>query len=211
MFPVWTFARSSSRTARPSTRGRCRSRTMRSGQVSSMRRSALRPSSARSTLKPLSISAVRYICRIDRSSSTTRMRLPWPTRLFPSRDGSTIIPSQESKGRRTMKARLLLAMFVLALAGVRFSAQDRAPQLDSIQKADLRADLYFLASDGMRGRLTDTPENALAAEWVKARFERLALPPAGTDQSYFHPYNLLTASLGQPEQARDRRAGTRDV
>jgi hypothetical protein len=99
-----------------------------------------------------------------------------------------------------MKARLLLAVFVLAFAGVRFSAQDRAPQLDSIQKADLRADLYFLASDGMRGRLTDTPENALAAEWVKARFERLALPPAGSDESYFHPYNLLTASLGSPNR-----------
>lgn len=87
----------------------------------------------------------------------------------------------------------------LALAGVAlFSAQDRAPQIESIREAELRADLFFLASDGMRGRLTDTPENALTAEWIKARFERLGLTPGGTGRSYFHPFSLMTATLGSP-------------
>lgn len=59
----------------------------------------------------------------------------------------------------------------LLLAGA-LRAQSQAPQLESIRKEDLRADLFFLAGDGMRGRLTNTPENLLAAEFIKARFER---------------------------------------
>ena len=88
----------------------------------------------------------------------------------------------------------------LVFAGIGlFSAQDhRAPQIESIREAELRADLFFLASDAMRGRLTDTPENALTAEWIKARFERLGLSPAGAGRTYFHPFSLVTATLGSP-------------
>jgi Zn-dependent M28 family amino/carboxypeptidase len=74
--------------------------------------------------------------------------------------------------------------------------EDRAPQVESIRQAELRADLFFLASDAMRGRLTDTPENALTAEWIKARFERLGLGPAGAGRTYFHPFSLMTTTLG---------------
>jgi len=90
--------------------------------------------------------------------------------------------------------------FPLALAlaaATAATAQEKAPQNDSIRKEELRADLYFLAGDGMRGRLTATPENALAAEWIKSRFERLGLKPAGPEGSFFHPYRLSTASLGE--------------
>lgn len=87
-----------------------------------------------------------------------------------------------------------LALALLASAA---AAQEKAPQNESIRKGELRADLYFLAGDGMRGRLTAAPENALAAEWVKSRFERLGLKPAGPEGSFFHPYNLATASLGE--------------
>jgi Zn-dependent M28 family amino/carboxypeptidase len=95
-----------------------------------------------------------------------------------------------------MRTRLIVMTSLIVATSVPFGAQDRAPQIESIRKAELRADLYFLASDGMRGRLTDTPENELAAEWVKSRFERLGLAPAGSEQSYYHPYNLVTATLG---------------
>ena len=97
-----------------------------------------------------------------------------------------------------MRPRLLIAGTLIIAVLATVSTQERAPQIESIRKAELRADLFFLASDGMRGRLTDTPENALAAEWVKSRFERLGLTPAGPDQSYFHAYNLLTATIGSP-------------
>jgi hypothetical protein len=93
------------------------------------------------------------------------------------------------------------ALFVAALAAAAsVAAQQRAPEIDSIRKEDLRADLVFLASDAMRGRLTDTPENRLAAEWIAARFARLGLEPAGDAKSFYQPYTLVTASPGEAPQ-----------
>jgi Zn-dependent M28 family amino/carboxypeptidase len=90
---------------------------------------------------------------------------------------------------------------VLLLVTATLAAQQAAPEIDSIRKEEMRADLTFLASDAMRGRLTDTPENRLAAEWVAARFERLGLKPVGDANSFYQKYNLMTAtaSLSGPE------------
>jgi hypothetical protein len=85
----------------------------------------------------------------------------------------------------------LIAGFAAVLAG-----QSPAPALDSIRQNDLRSDLFFLASDAMRGRLTHTPENLIASEWIKSRFERLGLAPAVP--GYFQAYNLMTVALGEP-------------
>jgi hypothetical protein len=73
----------------------------------------------------------------------------------------------------------------------------RAPQNESIRKEDLRADLFFLAGDSLRGRLTDTEENRAAADFIASRFERLGLKGAGPNGSFFQNYNLMTASLGE--------------
>ena len=54
----------------------------------------------------------------------------------------------------------------------------------------------FLGGDSFRGRLTNTPENNLALEWVASRFEAFGLKGAGAGGSYFQPYNLITATLG---------------
>ncbi len=53
-----------------------------------------------------------------------------------------------------MKKRFLVALCMAAVVHV--AAQQRAPQNESIRQDDLRADLFFLAGDSMRGRLTDT-------------------------------------------------------
>src|SRR6185503_14435276 len=89
----------------------------------------------------------------------------------------------------------LSAAFVAALVPVVF-AQGHAPQNESIRQEDLRADLFFLAGDSMRGRLTDTEENRATADYLRSRFERMGLAPAGPGGSYFQPYNLMTATLG---------------
>ena len=87
-----------------------------------------------------------------------------------------------------------------AVAAVVFSttltAQQRAPAIESITQADLRADLFFLAGDAMRGRLTDTNENRVTIDYIRSRFERAGLKPA-SGNSYFHNYNLMTATLGE--------------
>ncbi|HEX4936840.1 MAG TPA: M28 family peptidase [Gemmatimonadaceae bacterium] len=106
--------------------------------------------------------------------------------------------------RRTFTRALAQAMVLACAATATLPAQQSAPQAaaqaaphaDVITAARLRADLMFLAGDGFRGRLTDTPENALALEWVKARFEWLGLPAGGPGGSYFAPYTLMTSALG---------------
>ena len=95
-----------------------------------------------------------------------------------------------------MPKKLLLLSIVIALAGS-LDAQTRAPQNDSIRQSDLRADLFFLAGDSLRGRLTDTEENRAAGDFIKSRFERMGLKPAGPKNSYYQPYNLMIATLGE--------------
>lgn len=76
-------------------------------------------------------------------------------------------------------------------------AQGVAPYNDSIRVADLRADLFFLAGDGFKGRLVGTPENALAAEWVRSRFERAGLKPGAPNGSFVQNTQLMIATLGE--------------
>src|SRR5436190_14609846 len=93
-----------------------------------------------------------------------------------------------------MKRALIIAACVAA--GTVGAAQQRAPQIESIRQEDLRADLFFLAGDSLRGRLTDTEENRAAADFIRSRFERMGLKGAGPNGSFFQPYNLMRASVG---------------
>ena len=95
-----------------------------------------------------------------------------------------------------MKRTLLVAFCAAAAVGI--AAQQRAPQNESIRQDDLRADLFFLAGDSLRGRLTDTEENRAAADFIRSRFERMGLKGAGPNGSFFQPYNLMTATMGDP-------------
>jgi Zn-dependent M28 family amino/carboxypeptidase len=95
-------------------------------------------------------------------------------------------------------------------------AEDRAPAIDTIRRDELKADLYFLASDAMRGRLTGTPEYNIAAEWIAARYARLGLQPVAPDGSFFHAFDLVLSRLAEgnklivsngPDSARVARQG----
>jgi Zn-dependent M28 family amino/carboxypeptidase len=90
----------------------------------------------------------------------------------------------------------VVVIMLSALTGSRVSAQARAPGSEVITTLKMRADLEFLAGDGLRGRLTDTPENAIALEWVRSRFQWLGLRPMGANGSYFLPYDLSLGALG---------------
>ena len=90
----------------------------------------------------------------------------------------------------------LVVVSLSLLAPVHAQEKNTAPQNASIRKEDMKPDLVFLASDLTRGRLTGTSENRIAAEFIKARFERVGLKPAGPDGSFYQPYNLMTATLG---------------
>ena len=95
-----------------------------------------------------------------------------------------------------MRLIALFAVMLPALVGAQPTRTGRAPGSDVITTPKMRADLEFLAGDAFRGRLTDTPENAIALEWVASRFKWLGLKPMGANGSYFLPYGLSIGSLG---------------
>ncbi|HEX4915176.1 MAG TPA: M28 family peptidase [Vicinamibacterales bacterium] len=107
-----------------------------------------------------------------------------------------------------MKRALLAATVFLTTS---LAAQGRAPMIDSITQSDLRADLFFLAGDAMRGRLTDTNENRITVDYIRSRFERAGLKPVANG-GYFHNYNLMTATLGEGNSMKlSSAAGTREL
>src|SRR5438034_1164331 len=87
--------------------------------------------------------------------------------------------------------RVVLALLLTVTA----FGQSGAPAIETIRKDELKADLFFLASDAMRGRLTGTPEYALAAEWIAARYARLGLQPVATGGSFYHRFDLVLSRL----------------
>ena len=105
---------------------------------------------------------------------------------------------------------VLIAFGIVALVQAQDGPADFAPGNASIHEAELKADLSFLASDLMQGRLTGTMGNQFAAEFIRARFERLGLKAMGPDHSYFQPYVLMTAKLGTGN-ALDVQGAGKDV
>ena len=77
-------------------------------------------------------------------------------------------------------------------------AQDVAPGNGTIVADELRADLFFLASDEMQGRLTETPENEITSAFIRSRFERLGLEPMGPGGSFYQSFRLMKAELANP-------------
>ncbi|MGI9090671.1 MAG: M28 family metallopeptidase [Gemmatimonadaceae bacterium] len=59
------------------------------------------------------------------------------------------------------------------------------PALAAIDSAQIRRDLFALASDSMRGREAGTLDELRAAAWTAARARQAGLQPAGDDGSYF--------------------------
>lgn len=84
--------------------------------------------------------------------------------------------------------RVLGKLFVVAAACVSSGAQQPVvPRLrtgfDAIRESNLRANLSFIAGDGLQGRMSLQPGDEAAAEWVAAEFAKAGLQPAAKDAS----------------------------
>jgi Tol biopolymer transport system component len=67
---------------------------------------------------------------------------------------------------------------------------DLSGTASSIEPADLRRHVDFLASESLGGRLTGTPGERAATDYVAGVFSALGLLPAGDGGSYFQPYEF---------------------
>ncbi len=63
-------------------------------------------------------------------------------------------------------------------------------QVDAIRVSDLKADLTFLSSDAMKGRMSLEPGADVAVEWIGAEFAKAGLKPA-VGSSFFQKVPLI--------------------
>lgn len=88
----------------------------------------------------------------------------------------------------SVTARILPALCPLLL-----SAQPAAPALGmrAIREADLRRDLFAMASPAMRGREGGTLDEMRASIWVAEQYKALGLAPMGDDGTYFQWFHIV--------------------
>jgi hypothetical protein len=84
---------------------------------------------------------------------------------------------------------LFLALPISAQAPVRPAAR-LAPGFDTIRESTLRADLTFLASDALQGRMSLQPGDDVAIQWIASEFAKAGLQPAA-DGSFLQPVELV--------------------
>ena len=66
--------------------------------------------------------------------------------------------------------------------------------LGTIDADEIRSDLYFIASDAMQGRDTISPEQRIAARFLRARLQRLGFQP-GNGAKFLYEYPLAKKAL----------------
>ena len=83
----------------------------------------------------------------------------------------------------------LLAVALVVAAAVTGGGGMQDP-IDKIREADLKADLFALAGDAMRGREGGTLDEMTASAWVAERAREAGLLPAGDNGTYFQFFPL---------------------
>lgn len=82
----------------------------------------------------------------------------------------------------------LFLFLIITLAGTQVSAQ-KASVTSHIQ-----ADINFLASDAMKGRMTGTIYQDIAAEYIASRFVEIGLKPKGDKNSFLQTFYFKPAA-----------------
>ena len=82
----------------------------------------------------------------------------------------------------------LRTLVFAALASV--AVQGAQDPIDRIREADIKADLFALAGDALRGREGGTLDELTASAWVAERAREAGLQPAGDNGTYFQFFPL---------------------
>jgi len=99
--------------------------------------------------------------------------------------------------QRGFHAALVAVFFFFSLPAVpQATPKQRTKQAAAlIQPEDLKADLYFLASDDLGGRDSTSLEDHIATDYIAAAFMRLGLKPVGDGGTYFQKMDIVTGDL----------------
>src|ERR1051325_7701881 len=72
-----------------------------------------------------------------------------------------------------------------------------AQRLSAIREADIKRDLYAMASPAMRGREGGTLDELKASMWVAEQYRRIGLQPAGENGTWFQWFNIVRTRVSQ--------------
>jgi hypothetical protein len=88
-----------------------------------------------------------------------------------------------------------------AQAPARGASRDASLQaaLDTVSADEIKADIFFIASDELAGRDTISDGQRVAARFIRSRLQRLGVHPGGPNGSYFYEYPLVTLRLRDKE------------
>jgi len=93
------------------------------------------------------------------------------------------------------KTKTLIAILFL-ISG--FASAQRSPEISA---KELKADIYYLASDSLKGRKPGTPEGDLAAKYIREQFRVSGLKLIGDNG--FQYFDIVTsATLGEKNELR---------
>jgi hypothetical protein len=88
----------------------------------------------------------------------------------------------------------------------------QATGYEKIREADLRADLTFLASGALLGRMSLQPGDDAAVQWIAAEFAKAGLQPVATDAkgapSWYQQVPLVEYRPNPAANALTLRSGT---
>ena len=90
----------------------------------------------------------------------------------------------------TLLLGLSMPTLVVAQAGPKLP-----PAYSAITQADLKRDLYYLASDSMRGRRAGTTDELRASMWIADQLRKIGVQPMGDNGTYFQWWNLRRTRL----------------
>ena len=106
-----------------------------------------------------------------------------------------------SGGRCRLLESRLMRKFLLGLGALSLATLAPAaapPPADQRIAQRVRADVEFLASDGLEGRDTGSRGHAIAADYVAAQFRAIGLEPAGDKGGWFQHVPFRRASFDTP-------------
>src|SRR3954469_13047691 len=89
-----------------------------------------------------------------------------------------------------MRSPVRLALLFLPLLLLTSHAQRGGDPIERIREAEIKADLFALAGDPMRGREGGTLDELTASAWIAERARQAGLQPAGDNGTYFQFFPL---------------------
>lgn len=95
-----------------------------------------------------------------------------------------------------MLSRSFVCLLLLAVPLCAQTSKAIRTAADLIQPNDLKADIYFLASDDLAGRNSGSVQDHIATDYIASEFLRLGLKPMGDNGTFFQNMEILT---GRPD------------